>query len=838
MTEMIRKICLLIAGVLTIASCSADRIIDEMNEANQSLEDRIKENSERIAELESICSKLNSNVTALQAILDAFHAEDWVKAVTPIKTADGSVYGYVLEFAKSGVVTIYNGKDGKNGADGKDGDDGKDGVDGKDGIDGKDGYTPAIEIRQDTDGVYYWVIDGKWMTDADGQRIPATGSSGITPKLRITDGFWEISYDGGTTWAKLEKATGENGTSFFKDAQITDNGLSLILSDGTSLTFPQYHKPEISFDVAENGTGATAGIEVNINYQIHVQMSGTSITATSDGNYSVKVIRKNESSGVLTVTPPSQYTDGYINVIVSDPSGYSLLRVINFHENKINFPEGLEYNISQEGGTLNIPISLNFDADVVLDSDWLTMEPKTRAEMRDSSIVVRASKNESFGSRRALIYLYAKTNKYQPYSEIVVNQASASFSLSQSKFAVPYLESTVQAEVFSSIGLNVKVESGGDWLKAETRKNGDNYTVTMLVSKNAGTEKRNGSVALYSENNTRLGAIQVIQMSETSDSPEDMVFTVRANYPNDFTSELPLDGVIDCYVDWGDGSVDYYDSKPVRHKYDTETPASYVVRISGKVTRLESPDNATPSVTEVNQWGKTGLTSVRRAFANNSLLRKVAGCANGEFANIVSVSEMFSNCYNLQEISGNLFAQCLSVVDFSNVFNECRKLTIIPDGLLQDCANIENVEHMFQGCTSLKAIPGDLFKNCVHLRRITQTFRLCTSLQEIPEGLFENNPEITDADYLFNECSSLTEVPVNIFDNNRKLKDVHYIFAECKSLQCESPYTLIDGKKVHLYERNQYRDYFSYIGTYNYAFHNSTFTDYKNIPYEYKDEWK
>lgn len=836
---MIRKICSLMAVVIAIASCSADRIIDEMNKSNQSLEDKIKENTERIAELESLCSRLNSNVSALQVILDAVHSEDWVKSVTPLKTDDGTVYGYILDFAKSGVLTIYNGKDG---------------------INGKDGYTPAIEIRQDTDGVYYWVIDGKWMTDANGQRIPARGSSGITPKLRITEGFWEISYDGGATWTQLGKATGNEGTSFFKDAKVTDNGLSLILSDGTSLTFPQYHKPEISFDVAENGTGAAAGIEVNINYQIHGQMSGTSITATSDGNYSVKVVRKNESSGVLTVAPPSQYTDGYINVIVSDSSGYSLLRVINFHENKINFPEGLEYNISQEGGTLNIPVSLNFDADIVLNSGWLTMEPKTRAEMRDSSIVVTTSKNESFGSRRALIHIYAKTNKYQPYSEIVVNQASASFSLSQSKFAVPYLESTVKAEVFSSVGLKVEVESGGEWLKAETRKNGNDYTITMQVSKNAGSEKRNGSVTLYSENDVKLGVIQVIQSSEISDSPDDMVFTVRANYPNDFTFWLTLDAAgsdyIDCYVDWGDGTVDYYYdryTKKVRHKYDTETPTSYVVRISGKVGSLKSIRD----VVEVNQWGKIGLRSV--SFSGNCLLRKVAGCENGELASLQSAS--FKDCVNLQEIPDNLFSQCGGITSLSNAFENCQKLTTIPEGLFKDCTKLETISSIFDGCTSLKTIPKGLFKNCASLQTaysafngcsalqnigegmfenctnlyyVNSAFMNCSALQNIPEGLFENCPDLTDANRLFAQCYSLSDVPVNIFDHNRKLRDISYLFFGCRKLQCESPYTLIDGKKVHLYERNQYLDNFSFIRDYSQAFSSAIFLDYNRIPKEYK----
>ena len=94
-------------------------------------------------------------------------------------------------------------------------------------------------------------------------------------------------------------------------------------------------------------------------------------------------------------------------------------------------------------------------------------------------IVVSASRNETFGSRKAVINVYSKTNDYQPYAEIVVNQSSASFSISQTKFAMPYLSSTVKADVFSTLGLKVNVNSGAEWLTVDSEKTGENYVLTM-----------------------------------------------------------------------------------------------------------------------------------------------------------------------------------------------------------------------------------------------------------------------------------------------------------------------------------------------------------------------
>lgn len=858
---MIRKICLLLLGVISIAACSTNTIIDEMNKSNQVLENRVKDNTDRIESLETLCSQMNSNISALKVLIDALQGQDWVKNVTPVTDGAGNVIGYTLEFSKSGTVVIYNGKDGRNGKDGVDGEDGKDGEngkdgkdgengkdgkdgvdgdngkdgkDGEDGKDGKDGYTPRLEIRKDADGYYYWTVDGNWMLTSDGDKILASGRDGVTPQLRIQDGFWEVSYDGGVKWDRLGQATGNDGTSFFDDVKVSDDNLSLTLSDGTTLVFPKYQRPEITFSIGEDGTGAASGIEVVIKYILKSKSSNTSITATSDGNYSVKVVRDDDSSGKLIVTPPAQYTDGYVNVFVTDTYGYSLLKVINFHENKIMFPEGLEYSISQEGGVLNIPISMNFDTNIKLDSDWLAIAPNTRAAMRDSMIVVSASRNETFGSRKAVINVYSKTNDYQPYAEIVVNQSSASFSISQTKFAMPYLSSTVKADVFSTLGLKVNVNSGAGWLTVDSEKTGENYVLTMSASKNDTGLKRNGTVTLFSDGNERLGSIQIIQMAEKSDSPEDMVFTVRANVPNEYTSELPLDGEIDCYVDWGDGSVDYYDSKPVKHKYPSEYPASYVVRISGKVTGLNTENISMASVIEVNQWGKTGLKYLRHAFCNNPAIVKVSGCNDDEFINVVDASDMFSNCYNLAEIEGPLFSGCANLNSLSRAFGDCRSLKGIPENLLFGCGKLENVNGMFQGCISLESIPSGLFRDCVKLRYVSTTFNGCRSLSTIPDGLFKYSPDIVEVNSSFSECSSLVSVPVDIFDNNRKINSMSYLFARCGSVQGESPYTLIGGKKIHLYERNQYTDYFSYIGNFQCAFEYTTFTDFDEIPIGYR----
>ena len=95
--------------------------------------------------------------------------------MTPI-VEDGKEIGYTITFSKSGTVTIYHGQDGK---------DGKDGKDGLNGQDGKDGSTPTVGVRQDSDGVWYWTLNGEWLLDEQGNKIRAVATDGQNGKLEV-----------------------------------------------------------------------------------------------------------------------------------------------------------------------------------------------------------------------------------------------------------------------------------------------------------------------------------------------------------------------------------------------------------------------------------------------------------------------------------------------------------------------------------------------------------------------------------------------------------------------------------------------------------------------------
>ena len=192
---------------------------------------------QRVTKLEELCKEMNTNITSLQTIVDVLQSNDFITSIVEIKK-DCKVVGYTITFGKHDPITIYHGQNGK---------DGQNGQDGQNGADGKDGSTPMIGVAQDTDGVYYWTLNGEWLLDDNGNKLPVSGKDGqngtngsngqdgadgkdgqdgedgkdgadgqngkdgITPQLKIEEGYWYISYDNGATWTQLGKATGEDG---------------------------------------------------------------------------------------------------------------------------------------------------------------------------------------------------------------------------------------------------------------------------------------------------------------------------------------------------------------------------------------------------------------------------------------------------------------------------------------------------------------------------------------------------------------------------------------------------------------------------------------------------
>lgn len=282
----------------------------------------------RLAAVEEQCRLMNTNIVSLQTAVAALQKNDCVTGVTPI-VKEGKEVGYTITFAKSQSITIYHGQDGNEGA------------------------KPIIGVKQETDGIYYWTLDGQWLTDANGNKIKAEGidgeqgSAGVTPQLKIDEGYWHISYDNGATWTQLGKAVGEKGEkgdkgergdAMFRSVTQDDDAVTLTLADGSEIVIPKYKGLTITFDRQYR-----IPIKLNETQTIKYTISGGGenpiIKVMVPDTWTVVINKTDAASGEIAITCPADNASANeeATVLVSDGKNATVMRNLTFMVGDISF---------------------------------------------------------------------------------------------------------------------------------------------------------------------------------------------------------------------------------------------------------------------------------------------------------------------------------------------------------------------------------------------------------------------------------------------------------------------------------------------------------------------
>ena len=280
--------------------------------------EQVNDNTNRIEALETWQEQVNSNIAALQQLLNT---TDYITSVTPV-TKDGKEVGYTISFRNSDPITIYHGEKGDKGDKGDQGEQGEQGIpgepgkDGADGSDGSDGSTPQVGLQQGDDGNWYWTLNGSLMKDPNGDPIPANGEDGKdgddgddgnnapTPQILLGNNLssggkvmtdsgttqadaWYLSVDNGATWYRISGDKGDqgndgtNGDDGVLKVETAEDGNSVTITfdDNSSIVLPTWQWAEsIEEDIAElNGQlEAYAGL-------MQGKLLITGVKATKDG---------------------------------------------------------------------------------------------------------------------------------------------------------------------------------------------------------------------------------------------------------------------------------------------------------------------------------------------------------------------------------------------------------------------------------------------------------------------------------------------------------------------------------------------------------------------------
>lgn len=367
-------ICCLSLGLL--GSCKYD---------DSDLVERVDNLEGRLAKLEEQCKQINANINSLQIIVNALKEANHITSISNL-VENGVEIGYKIEFAKRDPIHIYHGKAGADGAR------------------GEDGYTPLIGVKKDKDGIYYWTLDGNWLTDNDGNKVRAqgldgkdgyngkdgkdgedgkdgkdgkdgyngsdgkdgkdgyNGKNGVTPKLRIKDGNWEVSYNNGVSWETLGSATGGVVPCPIKSVEVKGRYVFFTLNSGDEIKVPLYNAITITFE--ETTIGMNASSQIDLLY-----------TLTGGDNVKVSAIGEgvrtsvDESAKKLTITTDVNFTGGKVLVHATDGNNVATVELTIVKEVLVYIEYGATEELSYDGAFSGIDVEFIKEKSTFSDSD-------------------------------------------------------------------------------------------------------------------------------------------------------------------------------------------------------------------------------------------------------------------------------------------------------------------------------------------------------------------------------------------------------------------------------------------------------------------------------------
>ena len=687
----------------------------------------------RVAKLEELCKQMNTNISSLQKIVEALQDNLSISKVEQISD------GYIIHFSDGSTATIKNGKNSED--------------------------APIIGVKKDTDGIYYWTLDGEWLTDEKGNKVKAQGTDGkdgvdgedgtngkdgITPQLKIENGRWMLSMDNGKTWTDIGQATGADGTDgedgvdgkdgtngIFKSVTEDNDNVYFTLEDDSVITIPKSDNSKfaIAFDTTDIAI-LNGGESKTISYTITDATKNTVVKAIAQDGWKVKVDATSTDKGTITITAPNPIVESEILVFANDGSYRTVMVSLNCMQGQINIADN-SINATSAGGTQEIKLTTNLDYTIEIPEDaqsWLSLAPETRA-LREDTIVFEVTANEGM----------------QRYTTVALKDEQGKI---------------LQTIIFRQLGTctEVHVETKGE---LENELAGYDYA-NIESLKITGVLNDVDFLFIY-RMMPNLKNLDIAEVNITA-------LPIQAFYKSTNVENLILPNTLITI-----GEEMFYQSKlkTVVIPANATTIGNSAFEQCASLISIDIPANVETIGTAVF-WGCSSLATV--TFENGSQLKTIGGGSSyyGAFSDCTALTSIEIPA-SVETIEAAAFKGCssLATVTFENgsqlktigggsyssgAFSDCTALTSI-----EIPASVETIKaSAFKGCSSLATVT---FENGSQLKTIeggypsSGTFADCTALTsiEIPASV-----ETIEA-AAFKGCSSLATVT---FEKGSQLKTI------------------------------------------------------------------
>ena len=490
---------------ILLAICSAMLAFCACQDLDE-LTGRVDNLENRVTYLEELCKDLNSNVALIQAFVAAHENDLYIKNVTEVSD------GFTITFTNGLTYTLKNGEKGNKGDKGDQGDKGDKGNQGDPGV------TPVVSVKLDTDGGYYWTLNGEWLL-VDGKKVSALG---VTPQLKIENGKWYICY-GGDKWEEIAPAY-----DYSTAITITEDetAVYLTLHDGTQFVIEKV--PGFSFKVESTDIAIHAGKNAALNYTLND--GDESVRFEVRGSYAAEVVPTDVNSGVINITVPETIVKGYVLVTaVKNSTSEFKAQYIEIEEGALILATD-SYAIPEFGEVIDVPVrtNLEYDVNIPADATWITLV-KTKA-MRDEVVSLLVAANEGENERSATVTIASKDGAVTKTVAVVQSKATGMapyFRVNTADINVESTATTATVRVEANVPWTITVPEG---VTAAPAVGSGDTDVVITFASNEG---------IYTATTVPVTVAATYAALETKSYTVNIVKAATKN-PNEFT-----------YVTWG-----------------------------------------------------------------------------------------------------------------------------------------------------------------------------------------------------------------------------------------------------------------------------------------------
>ncbi len=333
---------------------------------------------DNLAKYEEMSGNVNNDISSIQTIVKSLHENNYVTSVSPDK--DGTGYTVVFNSARRATVKAGNAAS-----------------------------CPWIGVDMDSDGLYYWTMDGEWLLDAENGKIPVKGQNNAdsaNPQCKIEDGFWHVSCDGGKTWQKLDEAEPEDNASLFKTVGHDDENVSFVLQDGTELKAARYGILDVDFDM-EMPVSLAPNSAVEVGYAIKASAKKVTVNVAPSADLTAEIFADNMFSGKIRIQSGDILDAGSKVVVKVEDGENSVEKTLTFVPTGPVFElSPKEVNVPAKGGSFEVVLLTNIGYKITSVPDWVKEVEVKDGEVPYTKIhVFNAAANELDEPRTGMISL-------------------------------------------------------------------------------------------------------------------------------------------------------------------------------------------------------------------------------------------------------------------------------------------------------------------------------------------------------------------------------------------------------------------------------------------------